>query len=64
MKPAIGYRTIPLLVKHGLLDSVWTTNLDDLVMNSCVIGGVQGIEIALDTVQRGKTGQTDHLIPG
>ncbi|MCK9207267.1 MAG: SIR2 family protein, partial [Salinivirgaceae bacterium] len=52
VKPTIGYRTIPLLVKHGLLDSVWTTNLDDLVMSSCVLGGVQGIEISLDTVGR------------
>jgi len=52
VKPSIGYRTIPLLVKHGLLDSVWTTNLDDLVMSSCVLGGVQGIEISLDTVER------------
>ncbi|MDD2673932.1 MAG: SIR2 family protein [Flavobacterium sp.] len=52
VKPSIGYRTIPLLVKNGLLDSVWTTNLDDLVMNSCVLGGVQGIEITLDTVER------------
>lgn len=52
VKPAIGYRTIPLLVKQGLLDTVWTTNLDDLVVNSCVLGGVQGIEISLDTVGR------------
>jgi len=52
VKPAIGYRTIPLLAKQGVLDSVWTTNLDDLVLNSCVLGGIQGIEIALDTVNR------------
>ena len=52
VKPSIGYRTIPLLAKQGLLDSVWTTNLDDLVMNSCVLGGVQGIEIGLDSVDR------------
>lgn len=51
-KPSIGYRTIPLLAKHGILDSVWTTNFDDLVINSCVQSGVQGIEIALDTVER------------
>jgi len=51
-KPAIGYRTIPLLVKQGLLDSVWTTNFDDLVMKSCVLGGVQGLDISLDTIDR------------
>ncbi|GGX22931.1 SIR2 family protein [Aquimarina muelleri] len=52
IKPAIGYRTIPLLVKHGILDSVWTTNFDDLLMNSCVLGGIQGLEISLGTVDR------------
>ncbi|WP_207536295.1 SIR2 family protein [Desertivirga arenae] len=51
-KPSIGYRTIPLLVKHGMLDSVWTTNFDELVTTSCILGGVQSIEISLDTVDR------------
>ena len=50
--PVIGYRTLPILVKQGMLDSIWTTNFDDLVMKSCVIGGVQGIDISLDTVDR------------
>ncbi len=50
--PSIGYKTIPLLVKQGMLDSVWTTNFDDLVMNSCIFGGVQGIDISLDSVDR------------
>lgn len=49
-KPSIGYRSIPLLVKQGLLDSIWTTNFDELVLNSCMQGGVQGYEIALDSV--------------
>lgn len=52
VKPSVGYKTIPLLVKQGILDSVWTTNFDDLILNSCVLGGVQGIEVALDTVER------------
>ena len=52
INPAIGYRTLPILVKQGMLDSIWTTNFDDLVMNSCVMGGVQGIDISLDTVDR------------
>ncbi|MEQ8624380.1 MAG: SIR2 family protein [Vicingaceae bacterium] len=51
-KPAVGYRTIPLLLKQGILDSVWTTNFDDLIKNSCVLGGVQELEISLDTVSR------------
>ena len=50
--PSIGYRTIPLLMKQGLLDSVWTTNIDDLVITACIHGAVQGVEITLDSVQR------------
>ena len=51
-KPSIGYRTLPILVKQGMLDSVWTTNFDDLVNNACVNGGVQAIDISLETVNR------------
>lgn len=51
-KPAIGYRTIPLLVKQGMLDSVWTTNFDDLLNVACINGRVQGIDISLETVER------------
>lgn len=52
VKPAIGYRLIPILSKLGVLDSIWTTNFDDLVMHSCVLGNVQSIDISLDTVNR------------
>lgn len=51
-KPAIGYRTIPLWVKEGTLDTVWTINFDNLISDSCVFGGIQGVDISLDTVQR------------
>ncbi len=51
-KPAIGYRTLPLLVKQGMLDSVWTTNFDDLINVACINDGVQGIDISLETVNR------------
>jgi hypothetical protein len=50
--PSIGYKTIPLLVKYGILDSVWTTNFDDLINSSCVLGGITGIDISLDSVNR------------
>ena len=50
--PSVGYRTIPLLVKHGILDSVWTTNFDDLINASCIQGGITGIDISLDSVNR------------
>ena len=51
-KPSIGYKTIPLLARKGMLDSVWTTNLDDLVVTACVGSEIQPIEITLDSVQR------------
>jgi len=51
-KPSIGYKTIPILAKHGMLDTVWTTNLDDLIMSACAGSGIQPIEIVLDSVQR------------
>ncbi len=51
-KPSIGYKTLPLLAQHGILDSVWTTNLDDLVVTACTGGTIQPIEITLDSVQR------------
>lgn len=50
--PSVGYRTIPLLVKYGILDSIWTTNFDDLINSSCIHGGVTGIDISLDSVNR------------
>lgn len=51
-KPSIGYKTIPILAKQGMLDTVWTTNLDELIISTCASSGIQSIEIALDSVQR------------
>lgn len=63
-KPSIGYRTIPLLVMQGMLDSVWTTNFDDLINVACIGGGVQGIDISLDTVGRiNKRNQSRNELP-
>ncbi len=50
--PSIGYRTIPLLTKSGLIDSIWTTNFDNLINDACIIGGVQSIDVSIDTVNR------------
>lgn len=50
--PSIGYKTIPLLVKQGMLDSVWTTNFDDLLNATCINGGIRAIDISLETVNR------------
>ena len=48
-KPSIGYKLIPLLARKGMLDSVWTTNLDDLVVTACIENGIQAIEITLSS---------------
>ena len=50
--PSIGYRCIPILMKQGILDSVWTTNIDDLVTTACTQGSTRAIEVTLDSVQR------------
>lgn len=50
--PSVGYRVIPLLFKQGLIDSVWTTNFDDLLSVACVQGKITGIDISLDSVNR------------
>lgn len=50
--PSIGYKVIPILFKLGLLDSVWTTNFDNLVRDACINGKIQEIEITLDKVDR------------
>lgn len=51
-KPSIGYRLIPLLTKAMFLDTVWTTNFDNLISDACVYGRTTGLEISLDTVNR------------
>ena len=40
-EPSAGYRTIPILLKQGMLDSIWTTNFDDLVNVACINGKAQ-----------------------
>lgn len=63
-KPSIGYKLIPLLARKGMLDSVWTTNLDDLVVTACIGNGIQAIEITLDSVQRlNNRPQNRHELP-
>lgn len=63
-QPAIGYKTIPILAKQGVLDSIWTTNFDELVNTALIQGGVQGIDISLDTVDRiNRRAQNNSEIP-
>lgn len=63
-KPSIGYKAIPILVKQGMLDSVWTTNFDDLIISACIQGGITGIDISLETVDRiNKRTQSKNELP-
>ncbi|MEJ8605595.1 SIR2 family protein [Riemerella anatipestifer] len=51
-EPSVGYRVIPILLKQGMLDSIWTTNFDDLINVACINAKVQAIDISLGTVER------------
>lgn len=50
--PHTGYRLIPLLVKSGLLRTIWTTNFDSLASRACAAADVVCIEIGMDTAER------------
>ncbi len=47
-----------------MLDSIWTTNFDDLIHLACVNGGIQDIDISLETVNRvNKRTQNKNELP-
>src|SRR5690554_2028421 len=46
-QPAIGYKATALLAKIGFLDSVWTTNFDDLMRDACISQKFLSIDISL-----------------
>lgn len=51
-QPSIGYKGTALLAKFGFLDSVWTTNFDDLIRDACISQRFQSIDISLDNTSR------------
>lgn len=51
-QPSIGYKGIALLAKAGFLDTVWTTNFDDLVRDACISQRFLSIDITLDNTNR------------
>lgn len=51
-QPSIGYKATALLAKVGFLDSVWTTNFDDLVRDACISQRFLSIDITLDNTSR------------
>ena len=51
-QPSIGYKILALLAKGGIIDTVWTTNFDDLVRDACVSQRFQSIDITLENTSR------------
>lgn len=50
--PSAGYMLICLLHEAGMIQSVWTTNFDDLLKNAAITTGNTAIDISLDSVDR------------
>ncbi|MDB5763944.1 MAG: nuclease [Herminiimonas sp.] len=51
-KPHTGYKLLPILVKAGLIRTVWTTNFDGLVGRACAAADVVCVEVGIDTAHR------------
>ncbi len=51
-QPSVGYKLLSLLHETGLIQSVWTTNFDDLGLNAARAANLLPIDITLDTIDR------------
>lgn len=51
-EPSIGYKLISLLHDAGIIQSVWTTNFDDLCRDAAIKTNNVVIDITLDSVDR------------
>lgn len=51
-KPSVGYRLLCLLFEYGLIQSVWTTNFDNLTLKAATHTNIMAIDITLDCVER------------
>ncbi len=59
IKPHLGYSLLPLLVRAGLVRTVWTTNFDGLVSRACAVANVTCIEVGLDSPHRATRPQSN-----
>ncbi|RVU03127.1 hypothetical protein EOD41_04130 [Mucilaginibacter limnophilus] len=50
--PSAGYMLSCLAHEAGLIQTVWTTNFDDLIRNAAITTGNTVIDISLDSVER------------
>lgn len=51
-QPSIGYKATALLAKSGFVDTIWTTNFDDLMRDACISQRFQSIDITLENTSR------------
>ena len=51
-RPHIGYQLLPLFASRGLLDSVWTTNFDQLTSRSLSNSSITPVEVGIDSQHR------------
>lgn len=51
-EPSIGYKLLSLLHEAGIIQSVWTTNFDDLVRDAAIKTNNVPVDITLDSVER------------
>jgi NAD-dependent SIR2 family protein deacetylase len=51
-EPSVGYKLTGLLHEVGMLQSIWTTNFDDLCRDAAIFTGNTLIDISLDSVDR------------
>lgn len=50
--PYIGYQLLPFIIKDKVIDSIWTTNFDNLINRVTTAAGIATIEVGLDTPAR------------
>lgn len=50
--PSAGYMLSCMLHESGMIQSVWTTNFDDLIRNAAITTGNTVVDISLDSVDR------------
>jgi len=51
-RPHVGYKALCALAESGFVDSVWTTNFDQLVARAAADFNISPIEVGLDSTQR------------
>lgn len=62
-QPSIGYKLLCLLHEIRLIQSVWTTNFDDLGINAARSANLLPIDITLDTIDRIIRAQNTSELP-